>query len=55
MAVEILTEGSDPAEMPVETMSAAECDLVFNQVTADEIGVDVSALVDEGGEDVSAA
>ena len=55
MAVEILTEGADPAEMPVETMSAAECDLVFNQVTADEIGVDVSALVDEGGEDVSAA
>ena len=55
MAVEILTEGADPAEMPVETMSAAECDLVFNQATADEIGVDVSALVDEGGEDVSAA
>ena len=55
MAVEILTEGADPAEMPIETMSASECDLVYNQQTADEIGVDVSALADEGGEDVSAA
>ena len=35
-------------------MSADECDLVYNQATADEIGVDVSMLADEGGEDVSA-
>ncbi|MCI7730672.1 ABC transporter substrate-binding protein [Enorma burkinafasonensis] len=55
MAVQILAEGADPAEMPVETMTADECDLVYNQATADEIGVDVSALADEGGEDVSAA
>ena len=54
MAVEILTEGADPAEMPIETMTADECDLVYNQATADEIGVDVSALEGEGGEDVSA-
>ena len=54
MAVEILTEGADPAEMPIETMSADECDLVYNQQTADSLGVDVSALADEGGQDVSA-
>ena len=55
MAVQILVDGADPATMPVETMSADECDLVYNQATADAIGVDVSALADEGGQDVSAA
>ncbi len=55
MAVEILTEGTDPATMAIETMSVDECDLVYNQETADELGVDVSALADEGGQDVSAA
>ena len=54
MAVEILTEGADPAEMPIGTMGSDECDLVYNQETADEIGVDVSMLADEGGTDVSA-
>ena len=54
MAVEILTEGSNPAEMAIETMSADECDLVYNQQTADQLGIDVSALADEGGEDVNA-
>ncbi|MBM6868687.1 ABC transporter substrate-binding protein [Collinsella tanakaei] len=54
MAVEILTEGADPAEMAVEQMSAEDCDLVYNQQTADELGIDVSALADEGGTDVSA-
>ena len=54
MAVEILTEGADPAEMPIGTMGADECDLVYNQETADEIDVDVSALADEGGQDVTA-
>ena len=54
MAVQILTEGADPATMPVETMGADECDLVYNQQTADEIGVDVSSLASDGGTDVSA-
>ena len=54
MAIEILEEGADPAEMAIGTMTADECDLVYNQQTADEVGVDVSALADEGGEDVSA-
>ena len=54
MAVRILTEGANPADMPIETMAADECDLVYNQKTADEIGVDVAALEDAGGTDVSA-
>ena len=54
MAVQILTEDADPAEMPIVTMSADECDLVYNQETADELGIDVSAIVEQGAEDVSA-
>lgn len=54
MAVRILSEGADPADMPIETMTADECDLVYNQKTADTLDVDVSALADAGGTDVSA-
>lgn len=54
MAVRILTEGANPADMPIETMTADECDLVYNQKTADELGIDVSSLADAGGTDVSA-
>ena len=54
MAVQILSEGADPAEMPVQQMGASECDLVYNKKTADALGVDVTLLVDEGGTDVSA-
>ncbi len=55
MAVEILTEGADPATMAIGTMTADECDLVYNSETAEAVGVDVSSLADEGGEDVAAA
>ncbi len=54
MAIEILVDGANPAEMPVESMSAEECDLVYNQETADALGVDVSGLADQDGTDVSA-
>lgn len=53
MAVEILTEGTDPATMPIESMSADQCDLVYNQATADALNIDVSSLASDGGEDVS--
>lgn len=53
IAVRILSEGADPADMPIETMTADECDLVYNQKTADTLDVDVSALADAGGTDVS--
>lgn len=44
MAVKILSEGADPAEMPIEYLSSDECQLIVNQATADALGVDVSIL-----------
>ena len=44
MAVKILSEGADPADMPIEYLSSEECQLIVNQATADALGVDVSAL-----------
>lgn len=44
MAIEILTEGADPAQMPVEYLSSEECELTVNQETADALGIDVSGL-----------
>ena len=46
MAVEILTEGADPAEMPIEYLAAEDCQLIANQATADEVGIDISGLED---------
>ncbi|HIU05368.1 MAG TPA: ABC transporter substrate-binding protein [Candidatus Coprousia avicola] len=46
MAVRILTEGADPAEMPIEYLEASDCQLIANQQTADEVGVDISGLED---------
>ncbi|OUN46970.1 ABC transporter substrate-binding protein [Collinsella sp. An7] len=46
MAVKILTEGADPADMPIEYLDASECQLIANQATADEVGVDISGLKD---------
>ena len=48
MAVEILEDGKDPADMPIEYLSSDECQLIVNQATADALGVDVSGL--EGAE-----
>ena len=44
MAVRILTEGADPASMPIEYLAAEECDLVKNDETAEALGVDLSVL-----------
>ena len=54
MAVRILTEGADPAGMPIESMGAAECDLVYNGQTAEVLGIDVASLVADGATDVTA-
>ena len=54
MAIQILADGADPAEMPVQQMSAAECDVVFNGKTAELLGVDTAPLTADGGTDVSA-
>lgn len=44
MAIRILTEGANPAEMPIEYLSTEECSLKVNQDTADTLGLDVSGL-----------
>ncbi len=46
MAVEILTKGADPAEMPIAYLAADECTLIANQATADEVEIDLSVLDD---------
>ncbi len=44
MAVQILTEGADPATMPIEYLAADECTLIANQASADACGVDLTQL-----------
>ncbi len=44
MAVEILTEGADPAAMPIEYYPSDKLELIVNQETADLLGIDVSGL-----------
>ena len=44
MAVRILTEGANPAEMPIEYLAAEECELVTNEETAATLGIDLSVL-----------
>lgn len=44
MAVKILTEGVDPATMPIETLSSKECKLIVNKATAEACGVDISGV-----------
>ncbi len=46
MAVNILTEDADPADMPIEYLSSKECKLIVNQATADALGIDISMLED---------
>ena len=46
MAVRILEEGADPAEMPIEYLAAEDCQLIANQATADAVGIDISGLID---------
>lgn len=44
MAVEILKDGKNPAEMPIEYYPSDKLKLVVNQETADALGIDVSGL-----------
>ena len=43
-AIEILTEGKDPADMPIEYLSADKCELKINEDTANQLGIDVSSI-----------
>lgn len=44
MAVKILTGESEPADMPIEHLDAADCTLTTNEETAQALGVDLSVL-----------
>lgn len=44
MAAKILTEGADPADMPIEYLEAEQCSLTVNEETADALGLDLSGL-----------
>lgn len=44
MAVKILTEGADPATMPIEYYPAEKCTFVGNDDTAEILGIDISGL-----------
>ncbi len=44
MAVDILVDGANPAEMPIQFLPADKCELTVNEDTAAAIGVDLSVL-----------
>ena len=44
MAVQILTEGTSPAEMPIEYYPSEMLQLVVNEETAAELGIDVAGI-----------
>ncbi len=44
MAVDILVNGANPAEMPIGYLSADKCELSVNEETAAKLGIDVSAI-----------
>ncbi len=46
MAVKVLAEDADPADMPIEYLSSKECKLIVNQATADALGIDISMFED---------
>jgi len=50
MAVQVLTEGADPAQMPVEPLS--ELSLILNGATAERIGLELPAELVETADTV---
>lgn len=44
MAVDILVNGKNPADMPIQFLPTEKCELAVNEETAAEIGVDLSVL-----------
>lgn len=44
MAVDILKNGKNPADMPIQFLPADKCELAVNEETAKAIGIDVSCL-----------
>lgn len=44
MAVDVLVNGKNPADMPIAYLPAEKCELTVNQEIADALGLDVSSL-----------
>lgn len=44
MAAKILTEGANPAKMPIEYLAVEECKLVVNEEVAAILGIDLSVI-----------
>ena len=44
MAVDILVNGTSPADIPIGYLSAAKCELAVNEETAAKLGIDVSSI-----------
>ena len=44
MAIDILVNGANPADMPIQFLPADKCELTVNEETAAEIGIDLSVL-----------
>ena len=47
MAMQILSEGTDPAEMPIEYYPSDKLQLMVNEDTAAELGIDPSTITME--------
>ena len=47
MAAEILVDGKNPAEMPIEYLDADKCELAVNEETAAALQLDLSSLEEE--------
>ena len=44
MAVDILVNGTSPADIPIGYLSADKCELAVNEETAAKLGIDVSSI-----------
>ena len=44
MAVDILVNGKNPAEMPIGYLSAEQCEFTGNEETAAALGIDLSVV-----------
>ena len=44
MAARILTEGANPADMPIEYLAIDECELAYNEEMANALGIDLSTF-----------
>lgn len=46
MAIEILKNGKNPKDMPIEYLDASKCERAINKVAAEKLGIDISDIKD---------